>query len=62
MNVSKTYMAKVGEVPQQWYILDAKDAVLGRLAVKVSKLLIGKHKPEYTPHVDTGDYGYRYKC
>ncbi len=56
MNVSKTYMAKVGEVPQKWYIIDAKDVVLGRMAVKISKLLIGKHKPEYTPHVDSGDF------
>lgn len=55
MNTSKTYMAKKGEIAQDWYVVDGKDAVLGRMAVKIAKLLIGKHKPEYTPHVDVGD-------
>lgn len=51
-----TYMAKPGEVEQKWYVIDAAGKPLGRLAAKVSKVLTGKHKPEYTPHVDTGDY------
>jgi len=52
----KTYTAKVGEVQQGWYVIDAQDKVLGRLAVQIATRLRGKHKPEYTPHVDTGDY------
>ncbi len=56
MNASKSYMAKAGQVEQAWYLVDAKDAVLGRLAVKVATMLMGKHKPTYTPHVDTGDF------
>jgi large subunit ribosomal protein L13 len=56
MCAMKSYMAKVGEVPQAWYLIDADNAVLGRLAVKVAMTLMGKTKPTYTPHVDTGDY------
>jgi large subunit ribosomal protein L13 len=56
MNAAKSYMAKTGEVEQAWYVVDAKDAVLGRLASKVATMLMGKHKPAYTPHVDTGDF------
>ena len=52
----KTYTAKAGEVQQGWYVIDAQDKVLGRLAVQIAARLRGKHKPEYTPHVDTGDY------
>ena len=52
----KTYSAKPGEVRQDWLLIDGTDQVLGRLAVEVAKRLRGKHKPEYTPHVDTGDY------
>jgi large subunit ribosomal protein L13 len=52
----KTYTAKAGEVQQGWYVVDAQDKVLGRLAAQIATRLRGKHKPEYTPHVDTGDY------
>ena len=52
----KTYTAKVGEVEQGWYVVDAQNKVLGRLASQIAMRLRGKHKPEYTPHVDTGDY------
>jgi large subunit ribosomal protein L13 len=49
-------MAKAGEVPQHWHLVDAKDQVLGRMATEIAQVLMGKHRPEYTPHVDTGDY------
>ncbi len=49
-------MAKKGTVPQRWYVLDATDQVVGRLAVQIATLLRGKHRPEYTPHTDTGDF------
>ena len=52
----KTYSAKAGEVEQGWYVVDAQGKVLGRLASQIATRLRGKHKPEYTPHVDTGDY------
>src|SRR6266850_806717 len=52
----KTYTAKVGEVEQGWFLVDAQGKVLGRLAVQIATRLRGKHKPQYTPHVDTGDY------
>ncbi len=52
----KCTQAKVGEVERQWYHVDAKDLVLGRLATKLATVLMGKHKPTYTPHVDTGDF------
>ncbi|HOB36693.1 MAG: 50S ribosomal protein L13 [Clostridiales bacterium] len=51
-----TYMAKAGEVSRKWYILDAAGKPLGRVAAKAAVLLRGKHKPEYTPHVDCGDH------
>lgn len=51
-----TYMAKPGQVPQKWHVIDATDQVVGRLAVTIATLLRGKHKPEYTPHIDTGDF------
>ncbi len=51
-----TYTAKPGAVQQGWYVVDAQDKVLGRLAARIAMRLRGKHKPEYTPHVDTGDY------
>jgi large subunit ribosomal protein L13 len=53
--MSKTYVAKKEDIKRQWFIIDAKDKVLGRLAVKAAVLLRGKHKPIYTPHLDTGD-------
>lgn len=55
-NTVKTYSAKPGEVERKWYLIDAEDVVLGRLATKCATLLRGKNKPQYTPHVDTGDF------
>jgi len=52
----KTYSAKPETVQRDWYIVDAAEKTLGRLAVSIATRLRGKHKPEYTPHVDTGDY------
>ncbi|GAB4280093.1 MAG: 50S ribosomal protein L13 [Coriobacteriia bacterium] len=52
----KTYHAKPGEVQRDWYVVDATGIPLGRLATRVATILRGKHKPQYTPHVDTGDY------
>lgn len=52
----KSYMAKANEVDRKWYVIDAEGKVLGRLASEVAKILRGKHKPTYTPYVDTGDY------
>ncbi len=54
--MDKTYMAKPGEVPQKWYLVDGSDKVVGRLASDIAMILMGKNKPTYTPHVDTGDY------
>ena len=51
-----TYMAKKGSVPQRWFVIDATDQVVGRLAVQIATILRGKHGPEYTPHVDTGEF------
>ena len=51
-----TYMAKAADVQRKWYIVDAQDVVLGRLATRVASVLRGKHKPTYTPHIDSGDY------
>lgn len=52
----KTFMAKPGEVEQRWWIVDAEGLVVGRLASQLAMVLMGKHRPTYTPHVDTGDY------
>jgi large subunit ribosomal protein L13 len=53
----KTTLAKNVQLKDKtWYVVDAKDQILGRLAVKISNILRGRHKPTYTPHVDTGDY------
>ena len=52
----KTYMAKPGSVERKWYVVDAEGKVFGRIASQVAAILHGKHKPEYTPHIDTGDY------
>ena len=52
----KTYHAKPGEVEREWLLIDATDQVLGRVATKAAQILKGKHKPQYTPHVDTGDF------
>jgi large subunit ribosomal protein L13 len=51
-----TYTAKAGEIQHGWYVVDAQGKVLGRLAAQIAVRLRGKHKPQYTPHVDTGDY------
>lgn len=52
----KTFSAKPAEVKRDWYVIDAKGKTLGRMATEIARRLRGKHKPEYTPHVDTGDY------
>lgn len=52
----KSYMAKPGSVERKWYLVDADGMVFGRLASQVASILRGKNKPEFTPHVDTGDY------
>ncbi len=53
---NKCYQATASDVRHQWYVVDATDKVLGRLAVRIATVLMGKHKPTYTPHVDTGDF------
>ena len=53
--MKKTYTAKQEDIKRQWYIADAKGKVLGRLAAKIATILRGKHKPIFTPHLDTGD-------
>jgi len=52
----RTFMAKKENVQRNWYLVDAENKVLGRLASELAKILRGKNKPEFTPHVDTGDY------
>ncbi len=52
----KTFSAKPETVKRDWYVIDAENKVLGRLSTEIARRLRGKHKPEYTPHVDTGDY------
>ena len=51
-----TYMAKPNEVERKWYVIDADGKTLGRLATEAATLIRGKHKPEFTPHIDTGDF------
>jgi large subunit ribosomal protein L13 len=51
-----TFMAKEGTIARRWFVIDAADQVVGRLAVRIATILRGKHRPEYTPHVDTGDF------
>jgi large subunit ribosomal protein L13 len=51
-----TFMAKPAEVTRRWFVIDATDQVVGRLAVQIATILRGKHRPDYTPHVDTGDF------
>ena len=50
------YQAKAGELAKQWYVIDATDMVVGRLAAQIAPILMGKHRPTYTPHIDTGDF------
>jgi len=52
----KTYSVKAGEIERRWFVVDAEGKVLGRLATEIARVLRGKHKPTYTPHLDTGDY------
>jgi large subunit ribosomal protein L13 len=52
----KTYSPKAKDIEREWWVLDAADKALGRLAAQVANLLMGKHKPIYAPHIDTGDY------
>jgi len=52
----KTYSAKIGEIERKWWVIDAEDKVLGRMATLIADILRGKNKPVYTPHVDTGDF------
>ena len=56
MLTTRTYMAKPGEIDRRWYVVDARGKVLGRLATRVAMVLRGKQKPQFTPHVDTGDF------
>jgi large subunit ribosomal protein L13 len=53
--MKKTYIPKKGEIKRAWYLVDGKDKILGRLASRVAIILRGKHKPNFTPHLDTGD-------
>lgn len=52
----KSYIAKPSEIERKWLVIDAEDMVLGRLSTEIATILRGKHKPTYTPHVDTGDF------
>ncbi len=52
----KTFMAKPGEVEQKWYVVDVADKVLGRAATQIAMVLMGKHRPQYTPNVDCGEF------
>lgn len=53
---TKTYVAKPGEVERLWWVADGEDQIIGRLASDIAVVLMGKHRPTYTPHVDTGDF------
>lgn len=53
---TRTYSPKAGEVERRWYIVDAAGKTLGRLSTRIAHLLTGKHKPQYAPHIDTGDF------
>ena len=52
----KTYSPKVSEITREWFVVDAKGLTLGRMATEVARVLRGKHKPTFTPHIDTGDF------
>ncbi len=54
--MTKTYQAKTGEVGGEWHHVDATDQILGRMASRIAMILQGKHRPTYTPHIDTGDF------
>ncbi len=53
---TKTYVAKPGEIEQKWHVVDGTDQIVGRMATEIATILMGKHRPVYTPHVDTGDF------
>lgn len=53
---NKTYMAKSGEINSKWWLVDANEKILGRLSSDLAVILMGKHRPTYTPHIDTGDH------
>jgi large subunit ribosomal protein L13 len=52
----KTYSVKAGEIERHWFVVDAENKILGRIATEVARILRGKHKPTFTPHLDTGDH------
>jgi large subunit ribosomal protein L13 len=54
--IVKTYAVKASEIERQWWVVDAADQTLGRLATRIATLLEGKHKPTYSPHLDVGDH------
>jgi large subunit ribosomal protein L13 len=56
MSVEKTYIPKAADISHQWYLVDASDQILGRVATKIANILLGKNKPDYTPGMDTGDF------
>lgn len=56
VNSFKTYSARPTDVDRRWYVVDAENQVVGRLATRIATILRGKHKPQFTPHIDTGDY------
>lgn len=56
MSVEKTYIPKAADISHQWYLVDASDQILGRVATKIAHILLGKNKPDYTPGMDTGDF------
>lgn len=56
MLTTKSYMAKTGEVERKWWVVDGSSQIVGRLASDIAMILMGKHRPTYTPHVDTGDF------
>ena len=58
----KTYSAKASDIQHDWFVVDAEDKTLGRLATEIAHRLRGKHKPEYTPHMDMGDYIFVANC
>ncbi len=56
MKTFKTYMARPADIKRNWYVVDAEGKVLGRLAAEIATIIRGKHKPQFTPHMDTGDF------
>ena len=56
MSTTKSYMAKAGDVERKWWVVDGTDLVVGRVAAEIATVLMGKHRPTYTPHIDTGDF------